>query len=74
MHNNTVVVILRGNPESYNGRESFAAVAADETAAKQWIQDEVDHKHDNGNMYARGKSADWWLQYGSFRLITVPVH
>jgi hypothetical protein len=70
----TVVVIIQNDTDSMVGRSWFRAVAKDEAAAKQWIQDEVDHKHDNGNRYAQGQTADWWIQYRTFDLKTVTVH
>lgn len=74
MEYETVVIIQKHNTDSHSGRSSFAAVAKDVLSAKQWIQDEVDHKHDNGNRYVQGKDADWWIQYGTFSLNTVVVH
>lgn len=72
--NETVVVILQNETDSMSGRSWFRAVAANKEAAKQWVQNEVDHKHESGHQYAQGKTADWWIEYGTFSLKTVPVH
>lgn len=69
-----VVVIKRHTTDSWAGPPPiFVAVAENEYAAKQWIQDEVDGKHNSGCSYASGQSADWWIEYGTFSLMWVEV-
>ena len=70
----TVTVIHHRDVDSYTGLSIFVAVAADEDAARQWIQDEVDGRHTSGNQYMKGQSADWWIQYGTFSLTSIEVH
>ena len=70
-----VVVIERHVVDSYSGPPPmFCAVAVDEVAAKLWIEDEVDGKHKSGHRYAEGKTADWWIQYGTFSLTPTEVY
>lgn len=69
-----VVVVRRHVVDSWNvPPPEICAVAIDIEAAKQWIQDEVDHKHDYSNTYMQGKNADWWIEYGIFSLLVVEV-
>lgn len=69
-----MVVVKRHQTDTYHaGPPVFCVVAVNERAAKQWIQDEVDGKHNSGNRYAQGKDADWWIEYGTFSLTKVDV-
>jgi hypothetical protein len=70
----TVIVIEQHDVDSMNGFAVFRALATDVTAAKRWIQDEVDGKHKAGHRYMQGKDADWWIQYGTFSLKETQVH
>lgn len=71
----STVVVKRHETDSWNaGPPVFCVVASSEGAAKAWIQDEVDGKHDDsGHRYAQGKDADWWLKYGTFSITPVEV-
>lgn len=68
-----MVVVKKHQTESWNpGPPLFCVVATDEGAAKRWIQDEVDGKHDPSfSSFAKGKTADWWLAYGTFSITPV---
>lgn len=69
-----VFVIKRHVTETWNAPPpTFLAVAIDEEAAKCWIQDEVDGKHSSSHQYMTGKSADWWIKYGTFSITSVEV-
>lgn len=68
-----VIVIKRHQVDSWNGVSTFLTVAVDEDAAIRWIQDEVDHKHGSGHTYAEGKSALWWINYGTFSIDRIDV-
>jgi hypothetical protein len=71
----TVIAIKKHDRDSLNANNPILiAVAKDKTAAMQWIQDEVDHKHpESGTSYMQGKSVGWWVEYGTFSLTTMEV-
>lgn len=69
-----VYIIFKNDADSSNSTSKFAAVARDIPAAMKWIQDEVDGKHENGNRYAKGKDAQWWINNGWFSLKMVSIH
>jgi hypothetical protein len=74
MNDHKIVVIERCATETWAGPPPvLAAVASDEEAAKRWIQDEVDGKHNSGHSYASGHSAEWWIEYGTFRLSDMEI-
>lgn len=69
-----VVLIKRHVTDSWNPPPPVCvAVAADEDAAKRWIQDEVDGKHESTHSYMKGKDADWWIKYGTFTLTPATI-
>lgn len=69
-----IYVVQHHTVDSWNGPPpTFAAVGIDEEAAKVWIQDEVDGKHQSSHSYAQGHTADWWLEYGAFSIKKVEV-
>lgn len=64
-----VIVVKRQNTDSYNAPPpQVVAIAVDDAAAIQWVQDEVDGKHPSGWSYAQGHDASWWIDYGTFAL------
>jgi hypothetical protein len=69
-----VIAILHGDPDNWNASAPFlAAVAESEEAAKRWIADETEGRHESGHRYMTGKSPDWWIDYGVFILKPVEV-
>jgi len=70
-----LVAVKKHDPDSLQGRDVFLVVCTNETAAKKWIQEEVDGKHpDSKTTYMQGQTADWWIQQGYFSLNTIELH
>ncbi len=70
-----VTVVKYYDTDSYNSPPPrVVAVAKSTSAAMRWIKAEVDGEHEGSyNTYAKGHDAQWWFEYGTFRLEEVEV-